>query len=102
MIDVAIILEALGEPNRRQILAFLAEGEAGAGEIAGQFSSTPGAVSQHLAALRRAGLVRVRADGPRRFYALEPGALATAAAWLLVTAGLRRGRLEAVRDSLME
>lgn len=100
MINVAAILDALGEPSRRQIVAFLAEGEAGAGEIAGQFASTAGAVSQHLAALRRAGLVRVRAEGRRRIYALEAEALASAAAWLLVTAGLRSGRIEAVRDAL--
>ena len=47
------------------------------GEIAAHFEVTQQAVSQHLAVLRDAGLVAVRADGRRRLYAaraegLEP------------------------------
>ncbi|MGH2894986.1 MAG: ArsR/SmtB family transcription factor, partial [Solirubrobacteraceae bacterium] len=38
--------------------------------------------SKHLRALRQAGLVRVRADAPRRFYELDPVPLAELDAWL--------------------
>lgn len=40
------------------------------------------AVSQHLAVLRAAGLVRVRADGTRRMHSLDPDEIAAARRWL--------------------
>lgn len=40
------------------------------------------AVSQHLAVLRAAGLVRVRADGTRRMHSLDPDGIAAARRWL--------------------
>ena len=80
-------LDALGDPNRRQIIAFLAGGEAPVSEIAGEFNVSIAAISQHLKVLRQAGLVRVRAAAQQRFYALEPAALAEAATWLNRMAG---------------
>jgi DNA-binding transcriptional ArsR family regulator len=86
-VSVAATFEALGDPNRRQIMAFLAQGEASAGEIADQFNVTFAAISQHLKVLRAAGLVSVRAVAQQRFYSVSPAALAEAAAWLIRTAG---------------
>ena len=68
-------------------MAFLAGGEASAGEIAEQFNVTFGAVSQHLKVLREAGLVSVRGIAQRRLYRVSPAPLAEAAAWLIRTAG---------------
>lgn len=66
-------LQALADPTRRRILDLLAQGEMAAGEIAGHFPSiSRPAVSQHLAVLREAGLVRERREGRRRIYRLEP------------------------------
>nr|PZN69750.1 MAG: ArsR family transcriptional regulator [Bacillota bacterium] len=67
------VLQALADPTRRRILDLLAEGDLAAGEIAAHFPaiSRP-AVSQHLAVLREAGLVRERREGRRRIYQLEP------------------------------
>ncbi len=67
------MLQALADPTRRRILDLLAEGDLAAGEIAAHFPaiSRP-AVSQHLAVLREAGLVRERREGRRRIYQLEP------------------------------
>ena len=59
-------LAALADPTRRQIVALLAAGEQGAGELAGHFPVTRPAISRHLRVLREAGLVRVRAEGQRR------------------------------------
>jgi DNA-binding transcriptional ArsR family regulator len=67
--------QAIADPTRRRILVLLREHELTAGEIAGHFASTRSAVSQHLAVLRAAGLVSVSADGRRRIYHLELGAL---------------------------
>jgi DNA-binding transcriptional ArsR family regulator len=79
---IAATFEALGDPTRRQIVAFLAEGETAVAQIAEQFNVSGAAISQHLKVLRDAGLVRVRKDAQQRFYSLERHALADAATWL--------------------
>lgn len=68
-------LQVIAEPNRRRILGLVWENELSASEIADQFESTFGAVSQHLAVLRRAGFVSVRREGNRRFYEANRAAL---------------------------
>lgn len=80
------VFAALGDPVRRRILEVLAAGELPAGAVvealrAAAEISQP-AVSQHLKALRTAGLVTVRADGVRRLYALDPAGLGAARDWL--------------------
>jgi len=79
-------LRALAAPVRREILNLVWTEERTAGEVAGRFDVTFGAVSQHLKVLRDAGLVRVRRDGRRRWYrarreALGPLAQALEAEW---------------------
>jgi DNA-binding transcriptional ArsR family regulator len=74
--DVDAVLKALGEPNRRRILALIRDDEFPAGSIARHFRVTRPAVSQHLAVLKQAGLVAERRDGTRRYYRAEPQALA--------------------------
>lgn len=66
------VLAALADPIRRQILDGLRHGPLSAGAIAGRFPqiSRP-AVSQHLATLRAAGLVREERQGRFRYYHLE-------------------------------
>lgn len=66
----------IAEPRRREILRLIWDEEWAAGDIAGQFDLTFGAVSQHLAVLRRAELVQVRREGNRRFYKANRDALA--------------------------
>jgi DNA-binding transcriptional ArsR family regulator len=56
------------QEHRREILRLVWDAEKSAGELAAAFDVTFGAVSQHLARLREADLVRVRVDGNRRFY----------------------------------
>ncbi|MEV6559625.1 metalloregulator ArsR/SmtB family transcription factor [Nocardia sp. NPDC051756] len=80
------IFEALGDPVRRYILELVAGGEAAAGTVVAAVQrytriSQPG-VSQHLKVLRDAGLVSVRAEGTRRFYALDADGVAAAQSWL--------------------
>lgn len=64
--------QAAAEPSRRRILHLLSATELSAGEIAGQFTSTRSATSQHLKVLLAAGLVDIRVDGRRRLYRLNP------------------------------
>lgn len=99
--SVSATLEVLADPVRRQIVAFLADGEAAAGEIASQFNSTPSAISQHLKVLREAGVVRVRPQAQMRFYSVNPKALAEAAAWMMRMGGFWTGRMEALEKQLL-
>lgn len=61
-------LQVIAEPHRRRILDLVWDDELAAGDIANEFEITFGAVSQHLAVLRNAGFIDVRADGNRRLY----------------------------------
>ncbi|MCL4782321.1 MAG: winged helix-turn-helix domain-containing protein [Bryobacterales bacterium] len=64
-------LRAVSDPTRREILRMVAVTESSAGDIASRFSMTRPAVSQHLTALRKAGLVRVRAMAQQRLYSAD-------------------------------
>jgi DNA-binding transcriptional ArsR family regulator len=75
-------LAALADPTRRQLLTLLAGGELAAGDLAERFPVSRPAISRHLRVLREAGLVRVRAEGKRRLYALDPRPLAELDRWL--------------------
>ncbi len=91
---------ALADPTRRRIVEMLAEREYRAGELARRFDMTPPAVSQHLRALREAGLVRVRRDAQRRIYALDPSGLAELDAWLARYRHFWNARLDALEREL--
>jgi DNA-binding transcriptional ArsR family regulator len=67
---------ALGDPNRRAIVASLAERPRAVGELAKELPISRPAVSQALKVLKEAGLVTERAAGTRRIYRLEPTAVA--------------------------
>ncbi|GAB3249671.1 metalloregulator ArsR/SmtB family transcription factor [Nocardioides dilutus] len=68
-------IDALASPVRREILWMLWDAELPAGEIAAGCHVTAGTVSTHLAALRRAGLVTMRAEGNFRYYSLDRSAI---------------------------
>jgi len=61
-------LRALADATRRQILALVWDAERPAGEIAGHFSLTRPAISQHLTVLLDSKLIAVRQAGTRRLY----------------------------------
>jgi DNA-binding transcriptional ArsR family regulator len=74
MID--IVLQAIAEPRRREILQLIRTIERSSGEIAAHFDVTRPAISQHLQVLAAAGLVSVRQEGTRRLYQARPEGLA--------------------------
>ena len=78
--------DVLGDPVRRRVLELLADGERSAGEVTAvireEFGISQPAVSQHLRVLRDNGFARVRADGARRLYAVEPAPLQDVDRWL--------------------
>jgi len=74
--ELDLVARAISEPNRRRILALVRDGELSAGAIAAQFDVSRPAVSQHLAVLREAGLLRERRRGTSRLYRARPEGLA--------------------------
>ena len=81
-------LQVIAEPSRRRILGLVWDRELSASEIADQFDSTFGAVSQHLAVLRDADFVSLRQEGNRRYYRANRKALE--AMWRETLRGLAR------------
>jgi len=67
---------ALASTPRRKILAYLAEAELTAGEIAARFDMSKPAISKHLQILETAGLVRAERRGQFVHYTLNRDSLA--------------------------
>src|ERR1700737_3104180 len=64
-------LKLLADQTRLRILWALLHGEHSVNNLAAHVGAQPAAVSQHLAKLRMARLVKVRRQGNRMFYAAE-------------------------------
>jgi DNA-binding transcriptional ArsR family regulator len=95
------VYEALADPHRRRIIELVGERERTAGAIVEALGiSQPGA-SQHLKALRDAGLVAVRKDAQRRVYRLRPENLAEVDAWLAPYRRFWINRIDALVDHIM-
>ena len=93
-------LQALSDPTRQRIVEMLASGALSSGEIAGRFSLSPPAISQHLKALKQAKLVTVRADKQKRIYALDPQGVGEIAAWVDRIRAFWNPRLDALEAAL--
>jgi ArsR family transcriptional regulator len=76
MARLAGTARALAHPVRIRILRILAEREVCmCGEIVGLLPLSQSTVSQHLKALRRAGLIKGEVEGPKICYCLDRKAL---------------------------
>jgi DNA-binding transcriptional ArsR family regulator len=93
---------ALAEPHRRQILDLLRDGERSVGDLVGRLRLSQPGVSKHLGVLREAGLVRVRAEGRKRWYGLHPEPLAEVDRWLEPYRAYWTDRLDALERHLEE
>ncbi len=92
---VGPVFAALADGTRRQVVQTLATGQgATATSLAAELPMTRQAVAKHLAALRRAELVRSTRRGRETVYELEPGALTEAASWIAAVGGEWDERLE--------
>ena len=91
-------LTLLGEPKRLEILRLVWQREMSAGDIAARFDVSFGAISQHLAALREAGLVRRRREGRRRLYSADREGLGPIAGALDVMWGAQIERLKTLAE----
>ena len=64
------LLKAMANRHRLLILCQLIDGERSVGELAGLLELRDSTVSQHLALLRKDGLVSTRRDGQHIWYAI--------------------------------
>ncbi len=67
----AEVLKMVADPTRLRIMWSLLHGEHSVNRLADHVGAQPAAVSQHLAKLRLARLVRTRRDGTRVYYLAE-------------------------------
>jgi DNA-binding transcriptional ArsR family regulator len=75
-------LAVLADPTRRQVFERLREGPCAVNVIAAGMPVSRPAVSQHLKALKQAGLVAEHSQGARRIYALRREGLMELREWL--------------------
>ena len=76
------IFHALADPSRRAIFESLTRGEAAVKDLTARFDISQPAVSQHLAALKDAGLVNGRREGRQVYYRVEPRGLKPLVDWI--------------------
>jgi DNA-binding transcriptional ArsR family regulator len=69
--DAAALLKALANRNRLMVLCVLHDGELSVSELNQRIPLSQSALSQHLATLRREGLVETRRDAQIIYYRLS-------------------------------
>ena len=90
------VFQAIACPTRRALLDALAHGESNVSQLVATLDITQSAVSQQLAILKRAGLVRERAEGRFRYYRLRAAPLAEVDVWV----GRYRAHVERTLDAI--
>ncbi|HZC16373.1 MAG TPA: metalloregulator ArsR/SmtB family transcription factor [Caulobacteraceae bacterium] len=78
----AALFRTLADPTRRAVFERLGDGEMTVSDLRQGFSVSQPAISQHLAALKAAGLVSERRAGRNAYYRLRPEGLAPLAGWV--------------------
>lgn len=94
------IFRTLADPTRRAIFERLAAQEMSVTELKSGLPISQPAVSQHLAALRGAGLVSERREGRHAFYRIEPEGLAPLVDWTLRYRAFWPERIERLKTVL--
>ena len=98
----ADVFNAIAEPQRREILNLLRDGECSVNEIAEALDIRQPQVSKHLRVLRTVGLVGVRSDGPQRFYSLQGAGLKQIYDWVSIFERQWNERFDRLADYLNE
>jgi DNA-binding transcriptional ArsR family regulator len=96
-----IVFKALADPTRRALFERLCrEGTQTVRALTDQAGVSQPAVSKHLAALKRAGLVNDRHEGRLTHYTAEPRALAPLTDWTRQMTGFWAARFDDLEDLL--
>jgi DNA-binding transcriptional ArsR family regulator len=96
------VFRALADPSRRAILERLTRGEAAVKDLTVRFDISQPAVSQHLATLRKAGLVRERRDGRLVYYRVQPKGFQPLIDWITHYQAFWPERLDRLQALLKE
>jgi DNA-binding transcriptional ArsR family regulator len=96
----ASLFKALGDPTRLAVFERLTEGEAPVKALTQGLGVSQPAVSQHLAALKEAGLVTVRRDGRLMLYGVKPNGLKPLLDWLAHYKAFWPGRIDRLKALL--
>jgi DNA-binding transcriptional ArsR family regulator len=86
--------QTLADPTRRLIIESLLGGERPVNDLVDAVDIHQSGVSRHLRILQEAGFVRVRPDGPQRFYSLRPEPFRELDAWVAKYRSLWEARLD--------
>lgn len=96
------IFKALADPTRRAIFEKLASGARNASTLREGMEISQPAMSQHLAVLRKAQLVREERAGRFVNYEVDPDGLALIAGWLARYRAYWPARVDALNDLLKD
>jgi DNA-binding transcriptional ArsR family regulator len=83
--EVAVVIGALADPARRQVIQLLGDAPRRAGELAAAAGISAPAMSRHLKVLLQAGIVadeRTAHDARLRYFRLHPQSMTALQAWL--------------------
>jgi len=96
----ADLFRTLADPTRRAVFERLAGAEMSVSQLKAGFEVSQPAISQHLAALRGAGLVEERREGRNAYYRARPEGLAPLTDWVERYRAFWPARIEALKDVL--
>jgi DNA-binding transcriptional ArsR family regulator len=106
MLDIAninTVMRALADPTRRAVFERIAKSqEMTVIELTRGSGVTQGAISQHLKALRQAGLVTERPEGRNVYYRARPEGLEPLSDWMKFYTAFWNERFDNLRDLLRE
>ena len=97
------VMRALADPTRRAVFERVAgAAEISVVELTRGSGVTQGAISQHLKALKQAGLVAERPEGRKVYYRAKPEGLAPLVDWMSHYGVFWRERFASLRSLLKE
>jgi DNA-binding transcriptional ArsR family regulator len=101
--SISDVMRALADPTRRAVFERISTcEEITVAELTRGSGVTQGAISQHLRALKQAGLVAERPEGRNVFYRAEPDGLAPLVDWIGHYSVFWRERFANLRTLLKE
>ena len=102
-VPIDTVLRALADPTRRSVFErIVGSDEISVVELTRGSGVTQGAISQHLKALRKAGLVAERPEGRNVYYRAAPDGLAPLVDWMSHYGVFWRERFANLRTLLKE
>jgi DNA-binding transcriptional ArsR family regulator len=100
---ITTLMRALADPTRRAVFErVVGTEEVSVAELTRGSGVTQGAISQHLKALRQAGLVVERPEGRNVYYRAQPDGLAPLVDWMSHYGVFWRQRFDELRTLLKD